>query len=187
LRCSISNATDIITFWREAGPERWFAADPAFDRAIAERFGRAHLLAAQGALAGWEEDAQGALALLLLTDQFPRNIYRGNAHAFATDEMARAVADRAIVRQFDQGFESLMRNFFYLPFMHHEDMASQARAIGLYERLAEDGGDLENLRYAHLHADLIARFGRFPHRNVMMGRLPSAEEAAYLAGGGFAG
>lgn len=178
---------DVIAFWREAGPKRWFTADPAFDGVIADRFGQAHLLASQGALAGWEDGAQGVLGLLILTDQFARNLYRGSAHAFATDELARGVADRGIARGFDQASALPLRQFFYLPFSHHEDPQSQARAVALYCQLEADGGGPEGLRYAQLHAGLIARFGRFPHRNAVMGRTSTAEETAYLARGGFAG
>ena len=189
-RCNISSGTDpegVIEFWRQAGSSRWFAADPEFDHAIRERFEWLHMAASQGLLADWEKDAAGTLALLLLTDQFPRNLYRGSAHAFASDAIARAVAERAIAQGFDRAFEPILRSFFYLPFMHHEDMSSQLRGLVLYERLVADGGDSEGLRYARLHADLIARFGRFPHRNAMMGRLSTPEETAYLAQGGFAG
>jgi uncharacterized protein (DUF924 family) len=176
-----------VEFWRQAGPQRWFAHDPDFDRAIAERFGADHLAAAAGSLAAWEDDATGALALLILTDQFPRNIYRGSAHAFATDAMAREVTERAIARGFDRAFDPAMRQFFYLPYQHHEDAGAQARGVALYEALVEDGGNPQGLQYARLHADLIARFGRFPHRNAVMGRLSTPEETAYLAQGGFAG
>jgi len=177
----------IVDFWRQAGPERWFAHDAQLDQTIAERFESLHKAAATGALAHWEGQAEGALALILLTDQFSRNLYRGSAHAFATDEMARHVADRAIARGFDLAFAPQLRQFFYLPFEHHEDRASQARAVALYEKLVADGGTPQGLDYAHLHAGLIARFGRFPHRNAVMGRLSTPEETAYLAEGGFAG
>ncbi len=178
---------EIIAFWHEAGPDRWFAADADFDRAIGERFGRIQWDASRGTLTEWEGVPDGALALLLLTDQFPRNIYRGSAHAFVTDPMARAIADRVLERGLDQQFEPQLRGFFYLPFMHHEDMASQTRMVQLYEALVADGGDAESLRYARMHADLIARFGRFPHRNAVMGRVSTPEETAYLAQGGFSG
>lgn len=177
----------IIGFWREAGPKKWFAADPAFDRAIQERFATAHMAASRSEHAAWEETAQGALGLLLLTDQFPRNLYRGSAHAFATDTLAREIADRALARGFDAQTEPDLRAFFYLPFEHHEDAGSQARAVALFEKLSAETGDKLGLDYAKLHADLIARFGRFPHRNAVMGRRPTEEETAYLAQGGFAG
>ena len=189
-RCSISSAIDpetIVEFWRQAGPERWFAADNAFDQLIRERFEPLHMQAAQGMLAAWEASAGGTLALLLLTDQFPRNLYRGNAHAFSTDALARATAARGIASGFDRAFDPALRPFFYLPFMHDEDMASQLRTLVLYERLVTDGGDREGLKFARLHADLIMRFGRFPHRNAMMGRISTPEETAYLTEGGFAG
>ena len=182
-RSSISNGIDpgtVIDFWREAGPPKWFAADAAFDRAIQDRFEEAHLLAAKGGLAGWEETAQGALALLLLTDQFPRNIYRNSAHAFATDPLARAVADRALARGFDVQTEAALRMFFYLPFEHDEDAQSQARSLALFEKLAAETGDHVILDYARLHRDLIARFGRFPHRNEILGRRSTEEELAFL-------
>lgn len=101
--------------------------------------------------------------------------------------MAREVTGRALARSFDRAFDPPMRQFFYLPFQHHEDTAAQARGVALYEQLVIDGGDPRGLEYARLHAGLIARFGRFPHRNAVMGRLPTPEETAYLAGGGFAG
>jgi uncharacterized protein (DUF924 family) len=178
---------DVIAFWREAGPKRWFSADPVFDRAVKDGFEQAHLLAARGALARWEDDAGSALALLLLTDQFSRNLYRGSAHAFATDPLARGVTGRAIARGFDRTTAPPLRQFFYLPFSHHEDTQSQDRAVALYRQMDAEGGDPELLRYAQLHAGLIARFGRFPHRNAVMGRISTEEETAYLAQGGFAG
>lgn len=163
------------------------AANADFDRTIAERFGQAHHLASQGHLPQWENEASGTLALLILTDQFARNIYRGSAHAFATDPLARAISERGIARFVDRIFEPALRQFFYLPFSHHEDADSQARAVALYEAMIADGGDPAGLRFARLHADLISRFGRFPHRNLVMGRIPTPQELAYLAQGGFAG
>lgn len=186
----ISNGIDpgaVIAFWQTAGPKKWFAADADFDQSIRDQFEQAHLLAAKGGLAGWEETAQGALALLLLTDQFPRNIYRNSAHAFATDPLARAVADRALASGFDAQTDPSLRMFFYLPFEHHEDAQSQARSVALFEKLTAETGDHSILDYARLHRDLIARFGRFPHRNAVRGRASTAEEAAYLSQGGFAG
>jgi uncharacterized protein (DUF924 family) len=181
-------AAAIVAFWRDAGPKCWFAHDPAFDRTIAERFEAAHQAAARGTLAAWEETPEGALALVLLTDQFSRNLYRGSAHAFATDEMARNAARRALARGFDQAFDPALRQFFYLPFEHHEDGASQARAVALYQALTEAGGaPAQGLEYARLHAGLIARFGRFPHRNRELGRTDTEEEIEFLRNGGFAG
>jgi uncharacterized protein (DUF924 family) len=146
-----------------------------------------HEEAAAGRLAAWEDNAQSALALILVTDQFPRNIWRHSAHAFATDEMARHVAERAIDRGFDRATDADLRLFFYLPFEHHEDAASQARAVALCEELSAETGVKDWLDFALLHQRLIARFGRFPHRNAVMGRISTPEEIAYLAEGGFAG
>jgi uncharacterized protein (DUF924 family) len=176
----------VIAFWRQSGPKSWFAADPAFDAACRD-FVTLHEEAAAGRLTAWEDSAPSAVALILVTDQFPRNIYRHSAHAFATDEMARNVADRAIARSFDQMTDADLRLFFYLPFEHHEDAASQARAVTLCEKLSAETGVKDWLDFALLHQRLIARFGRFPHRNAVMGRISSPEEIAYLAEGGFAG
>jgi uncharacterized protein (DUF924 family) len=189
-RFSISNAIEpdqVLAFWRQAGPKRWFTADPDFDSTLHETFAALHRGAACGKLSSWEQDAPGALALILLTDQIPRNIFRRSAHAFATDEMARNIADRAIARSFDQATEPGLRLFFYLPFEHHEDAASQARAVALCEKLTAETGVKDWLDYARMHQGLITRFGRFPHRNAVLGRVSTPEEVAYLAEGGFAG
>ena len=176
------SAADIVAFWRDVGPERWFKKDDALDAEIRRRFLAAHEAAAAGKLAAWERNAQGALALLILLDQFPRNMFRGEARAFATDPQARAIASRAILNGFD-GADPAMRTFFYLPFMHSEDMADQEKAIAFYR--AQDNAD--GLKWAELHADIIRRFGRFPHRNAALGRATTKEEQAFLDSGGFAG
>ena len=167
---------EIVTFWREAGPDKWYADDQAFDLAVRSRFFAAYEAAARGGLAAWEESAEGALALVLLFDQFPRNMFRGEARAFATDAMAHAVADRALARGFDQATDSTMRPFFYLPFMHSEALVDQDRCVGLYEAL----GDAEQLRYAREHRDVIKTFGRFPHRNRALGRSTTQPEQEFL-------
>jgi uncharacterized protein (DUF924 family) len=173
---------EIIAFWRDAGAQMWFASDPAFDGEIRRRYEQAHLAASAGIDEGWAISAEGALAYLLLTDQFPRNIYRNSAHAFATDPLARAMAERAIAAGFDMATEPSLRMFFYLPFQHHEDAVSQARSLELFSRHRDLTGDGEQLRYAEGHAAEIARFGRFPHRNAVLGRETTAEERDYLAG-----
>lgn len=178
---------EIATFWREAGPRRWFAHDAAFDAELRERFEGLHFAAARGELADWEETAEGALALLILTDQIPRNLFRGSAHAYATDPMARAVADQAIARDLHLQVEAALRVFFYLPFEHSEVLADQDCAVTLFEAHARETGDEGSLKWARLHRDLVERFGRFPHRNAAMGRQSTAEEAAYMAQGGFKG
>ena len=176
---------EIITFWRDAGPDMWFASDPAFDDEVRRRYEQAHLAASTGIDETWAKSADGALAYLLLTDQFPRNIYRNSAHAFATDGLARAMAERAIPPGFDMATEPQLRMFFYLPFQHHEDAGSQARSVALFTRHRELTGDGESLRWAEGHAAEIARFGRFPHRNAVLGRNISREEQVYLAKGEF--
>ena len=175
-------ANDVVAFWREAGPARWFGGDAAFDAQCRERLLPPHLLAARRELDGWQATPEGALALLLLLDQIPRNVFRGSAHAFATDPLARAFAARAVAAGHDQAFEPALRAFFYLPFEHSEDPADQARSLALFEAL----GDANYLRYARDHRDVIARFGRFPHRNAVLGRDTTADEQAWLdAGGGW--
>ena len=173
---------EIVAFWRSAGPERWFEKDAAFDAEVRRRFLAAHEAAAAGKLTAWEQSAEGALALLILLDQFPRNMFRGEARAFATDPLARAVASRAILNGFDGALPDL-RSFFYLPFQHSEDLKDQERGVALYKA----SGDADGLKWAELHADIIRRFSRFPHRNAILGRVSTPEEQAFLDGGGFAG
>jgi uncharacterized protein (DUF924 family) len=174
---------DIIAFWSEAGPARWYKKDDAFDAEIRDRFEAAHHGAARGEFAAWEDSAQGALALLILLDQFPRNIYRDSAHAFAADGLAQSIAVRAIDSGHDRAVEMPMRIFFYMPLEHTEDLSMQSRCCALFEA----AGNAEYLRYAHLHRDIIVRFGRFPHRNACLGRASTPEEIAFLASGGFKG
>ncbi len=176
-------SSDIVTFWREAGPKAWFTKNDAFDDEIRRRFLAIHEAAAAGILTDWETTAEGALALLILLDQFPRNMFRGTARMFATDPLARAVAAGAIVRGFDAKAETQMRSFFYLPFEHSEDIADQQRSVAFYRAV----GDASDLKWAEIHADIIKRFGRFPHRNAALGRVTTPEEQAFLDGGGFSG
>jgi len=179
----VATADEIVSFWRTAGAERWFNKDTGFDEEIRQRSLDTYEAAAAGKFSGWEQSAQGALALLILLDQFPRNMFRGDARAFATDPLARAIAAGAIVRGFDSQVSAEMRGFFYLPFQHSEYLADQERSIAFYKAI----GDVENLKWAELHADIIRRFGRFPHRNALLGRTTTREEQAFLDGGGFAG
>jgi len=178
---------DVIGFWRQAGPQKWFAKDRRFDEAIRLRFEPVHFAAARGEYDAWQAAAEGCLALLLLLDQFPRNLWRGSPHAFATDPLARKIARQAVLADFDQEVEPDLRPFFYLPFEHSEDPADQALAVSLCEALRDATGDKETLRYALVHQDIIARFGRFPHRNQALGRETTALEQAFLDEGGFAG
>lgn len=173
---------DMVDFWRDAGPGKWFNGGAAFDEACRSRFGELHHLAAQRELDGWMRDAEGALALVLLLDQIPRNIFRGSAHAFATDPLARLHASRAIADGSDARVDPDLRLFFYLPFEHSEAMDDQDRSIALFKSL----GPGAYLDYAVIHRDVIAKFGRFPHRNRALGRESTPEEQAWLnAGGGF--
>ena len=179
----VASADEIVSFWRAAGPDRWFKKDTAFDEEIRRRFLDTYEEAAAGRFSDWEQTAPGALALLILLDQFPRNMFRGDAQAFATDPLARAIAAGAIVRGFDSQVPAELRSFFYLPFQHSEDLADQERGIAFYKAI----GDTKNLKWSELHADIIRRFGRFPHRNALLGRTTTPEEQAFLDVGGFAG
>ena len=175
-------AADVVSFWKEAGPSAWFQKNDTFDAEFRSRFLAAHEQAATGALARWAETAEGALALLILLDQFPRNCFRGTARMFATDEQALVLAGQAIALGHDLASEEALRVFFYLPYEHSERLADQLRAIELTRPL---GG--ETFRFAEIHRDVIERFGRFPHRNAVLGRRTTPEEAAFLAAGGFSG
>ncbi len=179
----LPTANEVVAFWRAAGPSRWYKADPMFDRLVRLRLGAAHEAAARGELAEWAATPAGTLALLILLDQAPRNIFRGTPRAFATDAVALALAENALQRKFDRTFGAPMRQFFYLPFMHSEALADQERCVELMRAY----GGAENLRYAEIHLDVIKRFGRFPHRNAILGRPPRAEEEKFLADGGFRG
>jgi uncharacterized protein (DUF924 family) len=179
----IATPADILAFWFEAGPKKWFNKDEAFDADIRNRFLPTYEAAAEGQLAAWEMTAEGALALVIVLDQFSRNMFRGSPRTFAADSQARAVADRAIARGFDMQFGLPERNFFSLPFMHSELLADQERCVDL----CRAAGDPNTLKFAELHADIIRRFGRFPHRNALLGRPTTADEQAFLDAGGFAG
>ncbi|MFN3515128.1 MAG: DUF924 family protein [Phenylobacterium sp.] len=178
---------DVLNYWRAAGPQKWFAKDPAFDEALRLRFEPVHHAAARGDHDDWAQTPEGALALLLLLDQIPRNLFRGSAHAFATDPKARAIARAAVAAGHDRKLEPELRPFFYLPFEHSEDLADQDEAIALFTALREEAGDAESLKWAELHRDIIVRFGRFPHRNPCLGRVTTPNEQAFLDEGGFAG
>jgi uncharacterized protein (DUF924 family) len=178
----MASAAEIVRFWRDAGPKAWFAKDETFDGRC-RGYEAEHHAAARRELAQWEHDAEGALALILLLDQLPRNMFRDSPHAFATDGLAVQVAARAIEKRFDAATDSALRVFFYLPYEHTEDLALQERCVELIEAL----GDAEFTKYAKLHRDIIAKFGRFPHRNAILGRKSTPAELAFLAEGGFAG
>jgi uncharacterized protein (DUF924 family) len=173
--------TGIVTFWREAGPDKWFEKDERFD-ITCRRFLDQHLAVAARQHDDWMVTAKGALALILLTDQIPRNIFCGTAHMFATDPLARSFARQAIDAALMDQIEPCLSGFFTLPFEHSEDPADQDLSVALATGL---GGSW--LEYAEHHRDIIRRFGRFPHRNALLGRRNTAEEADFLASGGFSG
>lgn len=183
IRRSPSAPADVVRFWfEEAGPRKWFRGGPAFDAEIRARFSDHHAAASSGLLEPWRATPEGALALLIVLDQFSRNLFRGDARAFASDPYARLIADGAIARRFDKIAAPAARPFFYLPFMHSEDRADQRRSLALFKATLPASG---NLRFAVEHADIIERFGRFPHRNAVLARTPTPAETAYLNHGGF--
>lgn len=175
------NPADILDFWWRAGPTKWFNRDDDFDQAISNRFRASYEAAAQGALDAWQADAAGMLALILLLDQCPRNMFRHDARAFATDAKARQLTLHAIAKGFDRTFPIPQRIFFYLPLMHSEAIDDQNRCVDL----TRDMGDMNNYHHALIHMDAIRRFGRFPHRNAALGRPSTDAEIAYLESGGF--
>jgi uncharacterized protein (DUF924 family) len=175
-------AAAVVQFWREAGASLWFAKNADFDRRFRERFLLAYEAAAQRELMDWLAAPHPALALLLLLDQFPRNAFRGTPRMYASDELAREVAAVAIDRGHDQSIESELRLFMYLPFGHSEHLADQDRSVALNEHLGEP-----NLSHARRHHSIVHRFGRFPHRNPILGRTMTPEEQRFLDEGGYAG
>jgi uncharacterized protein (DUF924 family) len=179
----IAPAEAVLAFWREAGHDKWFKKDTAFDEAIRARFLDTYEAAAAGTLSDWEATREGALALVIVLDQFPRNVFRGSARAFAADPLALAAATRAIERGFDIATPAQERTFFYLPFEHSEELTDQERCCALFRAT----GDADLVKWAELHANVIRHFGRFPHRNAVLGRMTTVEEQAFLDSGGFAG
>ena len=182
MTATLPTAADVVAFWREAGYDKWFARDDAFDAELRRRFEAAHFVAARREFEGWMDSADGALALLVLLDQVPRNIFRGSGHSYATDPLGRHYAARMVEAGFDREVDASLRVFCYLPFEHSEDLADQERCIELSRGLDDPGF----LKYAVTHRDVIAQFGRFPHRNRALGRDNTPEEQVWLdAGGGF--
>jgi uncharacterized protein (DUF924 family) len=180
---SPAQAAAIVDYWRSAGPNRWFAKDPRFDREFRERFLTLHEAAARGELDAWQDSATGTLGLLLLLDQFPRNSFRGTPRMYATDARARNVADLAIRAGHDLAVDPSLRLFMYLPFGHSEELTDQERSVELARRSLSP----VDLLHAEHHRDIVRRFGRFPHRNAILGRVSRPDEVRYLAEGGFAG
>lgn len=176
------SAAAVVAFWREAGPDRWFEKSPEFDRRFREHFLDEHLAAARRERDAWADTAEGAFALVLLLDQFPRNVFRGTGHMYATDPLARYFARRLVEAGFDRAIEVPLRLFCYLPFAHSEDLDDQRRSVELHTSIGRPWLD-----HAEGHFGIVERFGRFPHRNPLLGRDTTPAERAFLDEGGFAG
>jgi len=174
---------EILAFWREAGRDRWYRQDGAFDDEVRHRFLGLWHEAAAGKLSSWEASDDGALALTIVLDQFPRNMFRGDRTTYKTDPAALLAADRAIERGYDRQVDPQLRAFFYLPFMHSENLSDQQRSVRLNEELSAP----ESIKFAHHHRDIVAKFGRFPHRNAILGRESTPDEIAFLEQSDFRG
>ena len=181
-KAPLATAADVIGFWRQAGPSKWFAKDADFDRRFHATFLRAYEAATRGDLDGWLATADGALALVLLLDQFPRNAFRGTPRMYASDATARRIAAAAIEAGHDRQVPPELRLFLYLPFAHSEDVSDQERSVALCRLLGPP-----NSNNSERHRDIVRRFGRFPHRNPILGRTMTEEEQAFLDQGGYAG
>jgi uncharacterized protein (DUF924 family) len=183
-----SSPADVLAFWfgREGEPgygefrDQWFRKDEAFDREVTDRFGDLHKRAATGELDAWREGAESCLALVIVLDQFPRNMFRGDARTHATDEQALDAAKYTIERALDRELPAFQKMFLYMPFMHAESLEDQRRSVDLFEGLAAEPGGPDVVEYAVGHRDIVERFGRFPHRNAILGRETTPEEAAFL-------
>lgn len=180
---TLPSARRVLDFWiNEIGEEGWYAGTPAIDAATRDNFLDAWIAAEEGGLGLWLTDAEGILAFLILTDQFPRNMFRGSGQSFATDDLALAAAKEAVARNVDLEIERPARQFFYLPYEHSEDLVDQDTCIALFE---ERMPDPEKILHAKAHRAIIARYGRFPHRNKALARMSTEEEALWLANGGY--
>ncbi|GHA41318.1 hypothetical protein GCM10008927_02070 [Amylibacter ulvae] len=180
----MERADEIIDFWvNEVGPDGWYIADENVDAQIKERFMADYDLAASGKLEEWEKTATGTLAIIILLDQFARNMFRGRPESFDADPLARDVAGRAIRKDFDQEIDEPLRQFFYMPFMHSENLGDQTIAVKLFKKRTSDVGN--NQIHAQAHREIIHKFGRFPFRNNALGRESTAEETAFMDKGGY--
>jgi uncharacterized protein (DUF924 family) len=174
---------EVLAFWREAGSARWYSKDAAFDAIVRNRFMDLWEKAVSGGLSAWEASDAGALALVIVLDQFPRNMFRDDARTYSSDALALDVASRAMARGVGARIAPDLLEFLYMPFMHSEHLADQLRCVELFRNSRSP----ENLKYAEDHADIIRRFGRFPHRNRILGRVTTPREQAFLDQGGFSG
>ena len=177
-------ADDVLNFWAEIGSDGWWQRNDTVDQRIAEEFGETHKLATGSALDDWQQTPDGALALIILLDQFSRNLHRGSAEAFAHDAKSLSIAKTAIAMGLDTKSREDLRVFFYLPFEHCERIAEQEESVKLQHSL---GFNPEAMKAALEHREIIQRFGRFPHRNPVLGRHTTPAETAYLEAGGFKG
>lgn len=175
-------AQALVDFWLQAGPGAWFTKNPDFDAQFKQQFIELHHAAARGELDEWLDDAVGSLALILLLDQFPRNAFRDTPAMFATDGLARQYARAAVNAGRPEQVDRSLALFFCVPFIHSEAIEDQRYGVELYQAFSPD-----SLDFAVEHCDIIARFGRFPHRNAILGRNSTAEELQFLADGGFSG
>ncbi|WP_374828911.1 DUF924 family protein [Paenochrobactrum pullorum] len=170
-------AQDVLDFWFSENVEKhWFVRSDDLDEEIKQHFSALYEQAHSGTLDVWGDELHSALALTIILDQFPRNMFRGSGRAFESDAKARQIAKAAIEKGFDQQVSEKQRAFFYLPLMHSEDLNDQKKSVELYEAL----GNANSLDYAHQHLDIIAQFGRFPHRNVALKRENTPEETEFL-------
>ena len=186
----MSTPGEVLNFWfgreDEEGygefREVWFVKDPEFDREIRDRFEPVYEEAAAGELESWKDEAQSCLALIIVLDQFPRNMFRGDARMYAADEKAREAARYAVDNAYDRELPPFQPLFLYLPFEHSEDLEDQRRSVELFRGLAGEMGSEDLLGYAVRHMEIVERFGRFPHRNEILGRATNPEEAEFLRG-----
>jgi uncharacterized protein (DUF924 family) len=162
----------------------WYRGGPEVDAEIIAKFGALYERAAAGALDHWRDDPRSCLALILLFDQFPRNMFRGTPKSFATDGKAVELARHAVAEGFDRGVPANVQQFYYMPFEHSEDIADQRRCVELFRAMADGDKKEENLGYAVQHLEIIEQFGRFPHRNAILGRESTPEELRFLEEGG---
>ena len=180
-KINLLNASEIISFWQEAGPEKWFVKDPAFDAQIQALYSDAPDKALNGTYDEWLGIPEKSLALILILDQFPRNIYRNSPKAYSYDEAAKQKAGNITAKGFDQSYPLPLKRFFYLPYMHSEKLEDQLYCI----ELCEKANDTEGVKFGQIHLDVIKKFNRFPHRNEVLGRQSTPEEIEFLQEGGF--
>jgi uncharacterized protein (DUF924 family) len=183
-----SRGGEVLDFWfgQEGDPEygqfrnEWFRKDPEFDARVTRQFADLYQEAAAGNLDGWREEAESCLALVIVLDQFPRNMFRGDGRTHAEDDRALVASKYAIEHTLDRELRAFQRMFLYMPFMHSENVEDQGRSVELFERLAGEAGAPDVVSYAVAHRDIVVRFGRFPHRNEILGRKTTPEEAVFL-------